>query len=223
MSVSDLANEFSDGSISEGRRVRKARLTRRALLDAGLEAFERQPPGLVSVLDITETADVAKGVFYLHFASKDAFLLALWEDVQESFLLDLRKAIAAVASVPHVRDDDPIEMRVAVMIAQYARTAAHSPKHACFALRMAAMFGEDMGAPGELAERRLRYINSLAHVMSDNEAAVEMWRPVVLAIDAWCWGVIWQARQFGNEPPEPDDLVGMILPGVQPLLGALRS
>ena len=45
-----------------GRRARKALAVRQALFDAGLSAFERQPIGLVSILDITEAADVAKGV-----------------------------------------------------------------------------------------------------------------------------------------------------------------
>jgi AcrR family transcriptional regulator len=57
--------------------ARKVLAVRQARFDAGLAAFERQPISLVSILDITEAADVAKGVFHLHFRSKDEYLLAL--------------------------------------------------------------------------------------------------------------------------------------------------
>ena len=79
-------NPGAAGVGAPGRRARKAAATRRALFDAGLEAVGRRPFGVVSVLDLTDAVDVAKGVFYLHFKSKDEFLIELLRDVLGQFL-----------------------------------------------------------------------------------------------------------------------------------------
>ena len=49
---------------------RRAR-TRGALVEAGVRLFSRRPIEAVSVDEITETADIAKGSFYNHFSDKD--------------------------------------------------------------------------------------------------------------------------------------------------------
>ncbi len=207
----------------EGRRSRKARLTRRALLDAGLAAFERQPPALVSVLDITEAADVAKGVFYLHFASKDAFLLALWEDVQRTFLEQVRRPLLALEAASGVRDSDPNIARVITTVHQYALFAVRFPQHVSFALRMSSMIGNDIGAPGELLQRRTRHIEDLTHVLASSQHPSPKWRSVAMLMDANCWGVIWQAQKLNQPIPTEEDLVALVLPGIKPLLNGLRS
>jgi len=84
-----------------GRRARKALATRNAVFEAGLTAFENRPVGVVSVLDITEASDVAKGVFYIHYRGKDEFLIALWEFVQRTLLDAIRQSSRLFARVGH--------------------------------------------------------------------------------------------------------------------------
>ena len=68
------------------------------MFEVGLTAFENRPIGVVSVLDITEATDVAKGVFYLHFRGKDEYLIALWEFVQRTFLDAIRQRLDSCRS-----------------------------------------------------------------------------------------------------------------------------
>ena len=205
----------------EGRRARKARATRRALLDAGFASFQRQPISLVSVLDITEAADVAKGVFYLHFASKDDFLIELWLDVQEAFLNQLRSALATLpAGPPHLRD------RLAAAIAHYAEYAEHHPAQVTFLLRMSSFIGEELGQPGQLTQRRHASIESLARVITGAGEKARL-RKADLAtarsLDASCWGHIWQALQLGQRPPQQRQLIDIVLRGVAPSTTDLPS
>jgi len=54
------------------RRPDRRRLrTRGAILDAGITLFAARPMDSVSIDDITEAADIAKGSFYNHFKDKD--------------------------------------------------------------------------------------------------------------------------------------------------------
>jgi AcrR family transcriptional regulator len=181
-----------------GRRARKAAAVRRALLDAGLSAFERQPLGLVSILDITEAADVAKGVFYLQFRGKDEFLIALWEDRLRVFLDAVRPAVSLCRS-----DRE----RLDAAIGQYARTATASPATARFWLRMSGYFSDEIGQPGELSRLRQQYLEQLAATIGDIKLQHVAARDLELAslVDACSWAIIWRAIQSGN--PVPDEAV----------------
>ena len=70
------------------------------LLNAAQRLFIKQGVSPTSVEQITAAADVAKGTFYLHFASKDAIHSALEERFAQQLLA---KIAAAVAEKP---DDD---------------------------------------------------------------------------------------------------------------------
>lgn len=69
-----------------GRRERRKRATRQALLDAALALFGERGVYLTRVEDVTERADVAKGAFYNYFDSKTALVAALVAESAE--LLD---------------------------------------------------------------------------------------------------------------------------------------
>jgi AcrR family transcriptional regulator len=56
------------------RRVRKKARTRREILEAALSLFERQGFDAVTVEQICQAADVARGTFFLHFPAKSALL-----------------------------------------------------------------------------------------------------------------------------------------------------
>jgi AcrR family transcriptional regulator len=74
---------------------RKAR-TRKKLLDAASELCTEKPLEEISIVDITEAADVGLGTFYNHFESKQELLKALadeflheYETVLDSMVADL--------------------------------------------------------------------------------------------------------------------------------------
>ncbi len=186
-----------------GRRARKALATRRALFDAGLAAFARQPLGLVSVLDITEAADVAKGVFYLHFPSKDDYLLALWEDVQNRFIDDLRRAT------------DGVRARNARLDAALNRVLAfadRAPEASRFWIRMASHSDGEIGEPGQIARLRRAYLNALATILAGGRGsgtdAIDI-RDAVL-VDAIGWGVI-TVQQVDGAPVRPAETMVRIM------------
>lgn len=60
-------------------RTKPAELRREELLDAAQQLFLEKGIAATSVEDIVSAADVAKGTFYLYFASRDALLDALRE------------------------------------------------------------------------------------------------------------------------------------------------
>jgi len=63
-----------DGSAAPGRRARKKARTRREIFDAAMALFERQGFDAVTVEQICQAADVARGTFFLHFPAKSALL-----------------------------------------------------------------------------------------------------------------------------------------------------
>lgn len=67
---------------------------RAELMNAAQRLFLQNGVDLTSIEQITDGADVAKGTFYLHFASKDDVLLALRDRFIREFLEELKKAIA---------------------------------------------------------------------------------------------------------------------------------
>ncbi|MFV0307404.1 MAG: TetR/AcrR family transcriptional regulator [Desertimonas sp.] len=68
------------GEAAPGRRERKRRSTRTAIVEAALELFEQQGYSETSIEEITERADVARRTFFRHFVSKDAVLLPDFDD-----------------------------------------------------------------------------------------------------------------------------------------------
>ena len=72
-------------TIAAGRtRASRAPDRRRAqLIDAARTLFESRPPAEVSVAEIAATAGVAKGTFYIYFASRDQLLEALRAEFAE--------------------------------------------------------------------------------------------------------------------------------------------
>jgi AcrR family transcriptional regulator len=81
-------------------RTKPAEVRREELMDAAERLFLDQGIAATSVDDIVAAAGVAKGTFYLHFASKEELLAAL----QRRFVMGFRSAIAA--AVEHGRPGD---------------------------------------------------------------------------------------------------------------------
>jgi len=187
-----------------GRRARKALAVRQSLFNAGLAAFDRQPIGLVSVLDITEKADVAKGVFYLQFHSKDEYLLALWEEVQGRFLEAARTKAAACRSET---------ARLTATVAALLSFARQAPPTARFWLRMSSFFPDEIGEPGHLTRIRQAYLRQLAAVITGptvTDAEDHGLRPALI-IDTLGWAVIGAGIHDGVSLPEEERLITSIL------------
>jgi len=166
-----------------GRRARKALAVRQALFEAGLASFNRQPIGLVSVLDITEAADVAKGVFYLQFKSKDDYLLALWQEVQHRYLDTLREAVLGCRSQ---------SARAATTVHHFRHFVAESSAAARFWIRMASYFPDEVGPPGHLARIIEEYNQQLASILAGKKTGSLTSKDLTSAIvlDGICWAVV---------------------------------
>jgi AcrR family transcriptional regulator len=60
--------------LGSGRRERKKDETKRKIIDVALELFHRQGFAATTMEQIADTADVAKGTLYNHFATKEAIV-----------------------------------------------------------------------------------------------------------------------------------------------------
>jgi AcrR family transcriptional regulator len=74
-------------------RTKPAEVRREELLDAAEGLFLSQGVAATSVDEIVLAADVAKGTFYLHFASKEKLLAALQQRFVSSFCSDIAAAM----------------------------------------------------------------------------------------------------------------------------------
>jgi AcrR family transcriptional regulator len=75
-------------------RTKPAEVRREELLDAAERLFLDKGIAATSVDEIVALADVAKGTFYLHFASKEALLLGLQQRYLARFFSGVEKALA---------------------------------------------------------------------------------------------------------------------------------
>ncbi|MFQ6024373.1 MAG: TetR/AcrR family transcriptional regulator [Acidiferrobacterales bacterium] len=193
-----MPNE-TDTSEPLGRRARKALAVRQALFEAGLAAFERQPIGLVSILDITEAADVAKGVFYLQFRSKDDYLLALWEEVHGRFLDAARTAVI----------DCGDSTRLDMATREFVSFVHHAPAAARFWLRMSSYFPDEIGEPGHLTRIRQEYLQQLGALIVGKTVADLSANDVQIAlvVDTLCWAVVGAEIQQGEPLVDAQTLV----------------
>ncbi|MET0283627.1 MAG: TetR/AcrR family transcriptional regulator [Polyangiales bacterium] len=75
-------------------RTKPAEVRREELLDAAEHLFLEKGLAATSVDEIVSRADVAKGTFYLHFASKDALVIGLQERFMARMSSSIEKALA---------------------------------------------------------------------------------------------------------------------------------
>lgn len=67
-------NEMESTAATASRRERKKERTRAQIYDAAMELFLARGYAAVTIEDICDAADVARGTFFLHFPTKDALL-----------------------------------------------------------------------------------------------------------------------------------------------------
>jgi len=78
-------------------RTKPPQQRRDELMEVARRLFLKQGVGPTTIDHITRGADVAKGTFYLHFASKEDLLAALGEQFAQQHLIGVKAAIAAKA------------------------------------------------------------------------------------------------------------------------------
>jgi AcrR family transcriptional regulator len=105
--------------------------TRKALLSAGQKLFAEKPADSVTISDIAEEAEVAKGSFYNHFVDKEAFANEIYAGVHGEINLEIDTANAG--------EFDP---------------AARIARALCLVLRYAQTHPEKLSALLSLADRR---------------------------------------------------------------------
>ncbi|MDR3470502.1 MAG: TetR/AcrR family transcriptional regulator [Devosia sp.] len=109
------------------RRSPRAERTRTALIVAGRRLFSERPVDAVSIDDIVQTADVAKGSFYNHFTDREALVRAISKEIRARIERGIDCANAGV--------DDPAR-RVARACCTYLRFALDDPERAGVLVRV---------------------------------------------------------------------------------------
>ena len=88
------------GSATADPAQKRARDTRRQLLEAARAAFLERGFGATSVSEIVRRAGVAQGTFYNHFSSKDAVLATLRNRILWELMGELQAALVEVEDAP---------------------------------------------------------------------------------------------------------------------------
>jgi AcrR family transcriptional regulator len=70
---------------------RRARRTKQLLFGALMELIVEKGYESISITNITERADVARGTFYLHYKDKDELLLSSFDKVAEDILENVKR------------------------------------------------------------------------------------------------------------------------------------
>jgi AcrR family transcriptional regulator len=108
-------------------RTTRTERTRGALLAAGRRLFGEKPIDAVSIDDIVQAANVAKGSFYNHFADRDALAQAISAEI--------RASIEGAIGLANAKVDDPAR-RVARAVCIYLRFALEDAERAGFIVRV---------------------------------------------------------------------------------------
>jgi AcrR family transcriptional regulator len=93
-----VTTDASALSAEPSRRLRRKANTRRRLLDAARTLFVERGYDATRPQDISRSADLAAGTFYVHFAGKRDVFLAFTEQVTEELLARTRLRVAGARS-----------------------------------------------------------------------------------------------------------------------------
>lgn len=72
-------------SLNNTSRDRRARRSRRSMLEALMDLLKKKDYASITIAEITDHADVSRPTFYLHFKSKDELLLSYLDGIFEQF------------------------------------------------------------------------------------------------------------------------------------------
>lgn len=77
----------------------RAQVTKQKIVDAAVEVFDQSGFGNVDLNDILDRADVTKGAFYYHFATKEAVAAAIIEAAEAEFTSTMVGILSASPAV----------------------------------------------------------------------------------------------------------------------------
>jgi AcrR family transcriptional regulator len=200
MNYHSLMNNNSDNDLRAGEKVqrmarRKAR-TRADLLAAARQVFAARGYHEASIAEITETADVGVGTFYLHFRDKDEIFKTLLEEG----LRDIREQVRAEAMKV------PVEQMLPAVIRFTLRYAYQKRDMFRIALTGGGLVMGEMRARVPLVEGFTRIFAAAQErdLLGDYDAALlaQMVTGVVASAIVW-W--------FEQDEPEPDVMADQVL------------
>jgi AcrR family transcriptional regulator len=111
----------------EARRSPRGARTRAALIGAGRQLFSKRPVDAVSVDDIVQAAEVAKGSFYNHFTDREHLVRAISAEIRAS----VEDAVDRV----NAKEAEPAR-RLARAVCTYLRYGVDEPEPAAVLVRI---------------------------------------------------------------------------------------
>ena len=164
---------IADRSVAERRAAYAAEARR--LIDAAFVVMKRTGSIDPQVRAIVQEAGLSNQVFYRHFASKDALLLAVLADGQRQLVGYLNRRIASA--------EDPTEQVQrwisGVMAQARDRDAAEATRpFACNSARLADLFPDDLAAS---REEMLVSLAPAVHALGGTDEEAELVRDLALA------------------------------------------
>lgn len=172
--------------------------TRAALLDAGLRLLGTRDPARISVNAITTEAQVAKGTYYVHFASREQYFEALHQWWHERLIGDIR---AAVAGMPH----GPLRLRHGIVAYLDSCQRHHAVKAAMIATRGRPSPDDIGGGAGPLLREIIEDLAAAGHPTPEQTAQLI----AAMALDV----AISEVRQSRADERLRTALLAMLPPG----------
>ena len=168
-----VEERLADASLAERRGQYAAEVRR--LIDAAFSVMRATGDIDPQVRDIVKTAGLSNQVFYRHFASKDALLLAVLADGQRQLVEYLDQRVGSAAD-----PEQQVHRWIAGVMAQARdRDAAEATRpFACNSARLADLF------PDDLAASRREMLVPLApavHALGGTDEDAELIRDLTLA------------------------------------------
>jgi AcrR family transcriptional regulator len=200
MNYHSFMNKNSDSDSSAGEKVqrmarRKAR-TRADLLAAARQVFAARGYHEASIAEITETADVGVGTFYLHFRDKDE----IFQTLLEEGLRDIREHVAAGA----------MELPIEQILSASIRLTLHYAYHRRDIFRIA-LTGGGLRMRGIRA--RVPLIEGFTRILvaAEERGLLENYDPALLA--RMITGVVSETIEwwFEHDEPGPDAMADEVL------------
>lgn len=169
------------------RRERKRQETRAALLDSALALVKQRGVYGTRVEDITERADVGKGVFYNYFDSKDAVVAALLSDGVDMLQRDYIAA-SGEASEP--------SMRLANLVKAHERFFDDHPEYSLLFHQARGVLQLGQSGVEQLRAVFVRYLRYLAEFIEPAAAGASDLNPRLLDAAVMVAGTIAGYRSF---------------------------
>jgi AcrR family transcriptional regulator len=169
---------MSEAAGLPSRRERKKERTRSEIYDAAMQLFAERGFATVTITEICEQADVGRGTFFLHFATKAALLYEFNERVAQNFreVLDVSREEASDelrALVQHINVEltAQSEIMAAMLTEFFTSPATMSEATACGTslLELVAEIigrGQEKGEFSRLIDARLAATSFLATAAS---------------------------------------------------------